>query len=247
MKLVLAGILGTVLSVGAFAEEAKIAGVEIDGKKIAIESVGKHGDERILHSKDLQDGIYIVAVAGPYSKTIYPNATNIIRERFAASGFKVVDKAEGSALGIQFFTMGALDLENADKAAAASILPTANQVGINAPGFVLGVANVGIAGGIAYIAGGLLQSSSKAVMSGFSLLKPNDNKMFKSSSAEKDPQFSDGIKVNYKLEKENKASDDIVLKMVTDQWIKSFLVLDAAPAEPVAASATTEILAAAKQ
>lgn len=241
MKSFLTGVLGVMLSFGAFAEE--IAGVVIDGKKIAIESVGTHGDDRILHSKDLQDGIYALAVSGAGSYTPLQNATAIIRERIAASGFKVADKPIGSAVGIRFYTMGKLDMEDADKSAAASILPSANQVAINAPGLILGVANVGIAGGVAYVAAGLLQSSSKTVLSGVSILKPSNNLMFESSSTEKDFRFHDSIKVNYKLEKENKASDDVVLKMMADQWIKAYLVLDEAPA----ATAPVEILSVVKE
>src|SRR5450759_193343 len=93
-KILFAFLLSLVLSMYAFAEDV---GVTIDGKKILVTGVGKHGDERILHSKDLHAGIYVVAVRSPFSSTIYPNATAIIRERFKANGFRVVDKAEGSA------------------------------------------------------------------------------------------------------------------------------------------------------
>jgi len=46
--------------------------------------------------------------------------------------------------------------------------------------------------------------------------------------------FTKNVIVHYKLEKENKVSDDIVLTVITNQWINQYMVLDV---KPVAASA----------
>lgn len=69
---------------------------------------------------------------------------------------------------------------------------------------------------------------------GFSMLKPADGRLKKSTSTEKDTQFDDNLVFKYKLEKDNKASSDIVLTMMIDEWIKHYLIMDA---EPVATSA----------
>lgn len=233
MKLVLVGILGAVLSVGAFAAD-ETTGVTIDGKKIAIDLIKPQGDNRIMHSKDLQDGIYVAAVEWATVDPGYKNATKIIRERIEAKGFKVVDKVEGSSVGIHFWLLGDLKMVDADKSAPA-----------DGKGVGLAVASF-IGGGVASL-GGVFSSNSQSSLCGFSMLKPADARLKKSTSTDKEPQFSDNIIFKYKLEKDNKATSDIVLTMMVDEWINHYLVLDAAPAEPVAASATTEILAAAKQ
>jgi hypothetical protein len=61
------------------------------------------------------------------------------------------------------------------------------------------------------------------------LLKPNSRK-----STVDDGTFTNGVTVKYKLEKENEATEDLVLKMLVDQWVKLYLVIDAeSVAEPV--------------
>jgi hypothetical protein len=244
ISLVLLVWFGIGMAMNAVAEE--VSGVTIDGKKIVIVEADKKffSQEHFLHSKDLQDGIYAIAVSGPGSLSVYPNATAIIRERIVANGFKVVDKAEGSAVGLKFFTTGSLDMEDADKAAAASNLPNSGQIGSNVIGGLGAIAVAGIAGGAAYAIGSLFQSSKETVIGCMGIAKPLSNKM--NESSEKEATIFNAIMyVDYKLEKDNKASDDIVLKMLVDQWIKRYLVLDT---EPVAVSAVThtETLAAEK-
>jgi hypothetical protein len=229
-------IAALTFSFGAVHAE-EVAGVTIDGKKIVIVDADKKffSQEHFLHRKDLQDGIYAIAGRGPAGDFIYPNATAIIRERFKAKGYKVVDKAEGSAVTLRFFTTGELDMGDADKAAAASNLPNSGQIGSNVIGGLGAIAVAGIAGGAAYAIGSLFQSSKETVIACTSMTN------------EKNPKIFNAIMyVDYKLEKDNKASDDIVLKMLVDQWIKRYVLLDT---EPVAASAVThtETLAAEKQ
>ena len=51
-----------------------------------------------------------------------------------------------------------------------------------------------------------------------------------------------GLKVFYKLEKGKEASDDIVLKMAIDQWIKEYVIQDeVAPTQPAAAPTPTPV------
>lgn len=219
-KIILAGIVGVLLSNVSFAADEE-AGVTIDGKKIAIALIKPQGDDRILHSKDLQDGIYVAAVEWATVDPGYKNATRIIRERLELKGFKVVDKVEGSSVGIHFWMLGDLKMEDADKSAPAS----GKGVGLAVASF--------IGGGVASL-GGVFSSNSQATLCGFSMLKPTDGRLKKSTSTEKDTQFDDNLVFKYKLEKDNKASSDIVLTMMIDEWIKHYLVLDA---EPVAASA----------
>lgn len=234
ISLVLFVWFGIGMAMNAVAEE--VSGVTIDGKKIVIVEAGKKfgSQEHFLHSKDLQDGIYALAVSVPTGSTVYPNATAIVRERLKADGYKVVDKAEGSAVTLKFMTAGSLDMEDADKSAATSNLPNSGQIGSNVMGGLGAIASAGIVGGAAYAIGSLFQSSKEATVLCQSITNEKDAKI-----------FSTAMYVDYKLEKDNKASDDIVLKMLVDQWIKRYLVPDT---EPVAVSAVThtETLAAEK-
>jgi hypothetical protein len=242
MKLVLAGILGAVLSVGAFAEEAKVAGVEIDGKKIAIES-SRGGDVPAIHSNELKDGVFIVAPTGPYSTKYYDNAAAIIRAEFAAAGLKIAGNAESSSIGIQFLTpSGALDMEDANKAAANSALPNSNQVISNAAGVAGAVINAGPLGGVAYLAGGLFGSSSKAGLLGGVMVKPVNDRMFKSRTPDATTIYYKTF-VEYKLDKKDKASDDVVLKMMVRQWIKNCIVFDDVAASSVPATEQVKVVA----
>ncbi len=232
MRKIFAGLVGVMLSFGALAEEAQLKGVEIEGKKIMIDLIKPQGDNRIMHSKDLQNGIYVAAVEWATVDPGFKGATKIIRERLEAKGFKVVDTVEGASVGIHFWLLGDLKMVDADKSAPAD----GKGVGLAVASFV--------GGGVASL-GGLFSSNSQSSLCGFAMLKPSDARLKKTTSDDKEPQFNDNLIFKYQLEKENKATSDIVLTMMIDQWINTYLVLDT---DSVAASAIApaESLAAAK-
>ncbi len=231
IKTVLVGVFGVVLSMNVLAAD-EIRGVDVNGKKISISKESTGGDERVLHSKDLKDGVY--AFAG---RNKFPNATRIIRERLVANGFKVVDKPEGASAGINFMSYGDLGMDDADKAGSGSGV-TGEKVLPRVAAF--------IGGGIGSL-GWLFSSDNHARFVGFVTLKPVDEKLNKSASTDKDPEFNNNLAFTYSLEKDNKAPADAVLTMMVDEWIKHYMVLDA---EPAAASgvavAPTAAVAAAK-
>lgn len=237
IKTVLVGVFGVVLSMNVFAAD-EIRGVDINGKKISISKEKQHGDEIALHSKDLKDGIYVLAITNHFGNPGYTNATRIIRERFAANGFKVVDKAEGASIGIRFMTIGDLGMDDADKAGSGSAT-SGEKLGNRVAAFV--------GGGVGSL-GWIFSSDSHSTIAGFVTLKPVDEKLNKSASTDKDPEFNNNLAFTYSLEKDNKAPADAVLTMMVDEWIKHYMVLDA---EPVAAAsgvavAPTAAVAAAK-
>jgi len=204
-----------ILGLFSLTAQAEKFGVNIDGKNIEVTDVSTGGDDILISKQDLSDGIYIAAVSGPFAK-VFPNATTVIRSRFTEAGFKVVDKADGAALGIQFFSGGDLDMEDANEASAHSVLPSSS----NAGAAIASVVSGGLVGGVGFVAI-LAGVDNKAVMSGFSLHKPIDEKMFKSHQ-EKDAQFNNRVTVKYVLDKKDKASEDVILKMVVDQYIKQY-------------------------
>lgn len=209
--------VGALLSFAALAEE----GVTYDGKNIALTGVSAAGssDGRKFNTKDLQNGIYI-KMAPYFFGSELPNASAQIRQRFAELGIKVNEKMEGSDLALLFDAQGSMDMGNADAKAAHSRAPNAVNVGgAAAAGIVAGVPGV-----LAFASGALFTTDSKTTLNAMVLLKPNSRK-----STVDDGTFTNGVLVKYKLEKGNEATEDIVLKMLVDQWIKLYLVTDGAP------------------
>lgn len=231
------------LSFGAMAADE---GVTYDGKKIAITEVGADGssDGRKFHTKDFRGSIYIQDANFFFGKR-YANAENLIRHRFVELGFKLTDTMDGSDMALLFDSSGSMDMVNADAQAAHSTIPSnANIFG----GISAGI-TAGIPGVLAFASGGLFQTDSKTSLMAMVMLKPVKTKgMFgeKINSSVKDGTFTNSVQVKYRLEKGNEATEDIVLKMLVDQWIKLYVVADG---EPVAASAATatETLAEAKK
>lgn len=225
----------TLLSFGAMAEE----GVAYDGKNIALTAVtaAPSSDGRKFHTKDIQKGIYIKSANFFFGKE-FPNSTVLIRERFEALGFKLSDTMEGSDLALLFDSQGSMDMSNADAKAAHSNMPsTPNIIGAAGAGVV-----AGIPGLVAFASGGLFPTDSKTVLNAMVLIKPVKTKGTfggeKTSSSVSDGTFTNGVTVKYKLEKGNEATEDLVLKMLVDQWIKLYWVIDGTPVAASAVAAT---------
>lgn len=218
--------VAAILSFGAMAEE----GVTYGGKNIAMTAVSAapSSDGRKFHSKDIRNGIYIKSANYFFGKE-FPNSSALIRERFATLGIKVADTMEGADLALLFDAQGSMDMSNADVQAAHSNMPsTVNIMGAAGAGIVAGIPGI-----VAFASGGLFPTDSKTVLNAMVLLKPVKSKgMFggeKVASSVDGGTFTNGVAVNYKLEKGNEATEDLVLKMLVDQWIKLYLVMDGVP------------------
>lgn len=221
-KIALAVLLFAGVSLNAFAADVT---VNIDGKNIVVTDTTSIGsDKEFLDPSKFEKGIYVMAVADTIA-TRYPNAEKIIAERLAIQGFKIADSLENSSAAIVFRTNGALNLADADKAAANSYLPNGQQLASGA-GVAITAISLGIPGIVGSIAGLVFQTDSNLVVTGQFHANPIFHEgVFANSIQSKDKDGSkDGLlKVYYNLESGKEASDDIVLKMAADQWIVRFM------------------------
>lgn len=240
---IVAFVVTALFSFGATAEE----GVKYAGKNIAMTSVSTApgSDGRQFHSNDIHNGIYIKSANYFFGKE-YPNASDLIRKRFAALGVKVTDTIEGSDLALLFDSQGSMDMSNADMKAAHSSMPNnVNIFGAASAGIVAGIPGI-----VAFASGGLFPTDSKTTLNAMVMIKPVKTKgMFggeKVNSSVDGGTFTDGVMVKYKLENGNEATEDLVLTMLVDQWVKQYMVIDVAL---VAASAVAvpDTLAEAKK
>lgn len=234
LKYKVIGLMGAVmamLALSAVAEE----GVTYDGKKIAITDVSQAGssDGRKFHPKDFQNSIYIQDAKFFFGGR-YPNAEKLIRQRFAELGFKLTDTMDGADMALLFDSIGSMDMANADAKAEHSMMPST----VNIYGGISAGITAGIPGVMAFASEGLFPADSKTSLMAMVMLKPVKTKGFmgeKVSSSVKDGTFTNSVQVKYKLEKGNEATEDLVLRMLVDQWVKMYVVADA-PVVPVAAA-----------
>ncbi|MDD5056546.1 MAG: hypothetical protein PHQ60_02135 [Sideroxydans sp.] len=229
-------------SIGAHAEDV---GVNIDGKNIQITEVKATG-ERVFHSNEFPKGIFVIANSSPASGDRFPNAETIISARLKLQGFKVVEKVEDASVAIKFATSGTITTASVDSKAAYSMLPNAGQVTVNAGGAIASALTSGPAGVVGFLIGGLYQSDSKGLMFVEVLQNPVVTRGWRGNenigSGISNGTFAEGLHVYYRLEKDKEAQDDTIMKMLIDQWIKRYLVLDT---EPVAATTGAPIPASA--
>ena len=117
-----------------------------------------------------------------------------------------------------------------------------------------GTAAGGAVGLVGFVAGQLFDTDTKLVIMARTFKKPvfpksaDGSRMgINTSSTDKDGLTMGGLKVFYKLEKGKEASDDVVLKMAVNQWIKHYIIFDAptlqaaTPAAPVAQDTSTVV------
>jgi hypothetical protein len=233
---IVTGILIAMTSISSFAKDESVI---IDDKKIVVTDSSKSmAGSTVIKNSNLNDGVYIVA---GNLKNRFPNAEKVIIDRFKLHGIKVSDDMEKSSVAIGFDTPNGLDMAKADQSAAHSSLPSVGKVGSMGAQAVGAVLSGGAAGLVGFAVGALWDTDSYLSVSAVSHVKPVyktgffNIKSFVSS-------VDDGIhnhyaKVSYKLEKGKEASDDVVLKMAVDQWIKNFIVFDTAPdVKPVGAN-----------
>lgn len=224
-KIILVALASLVInSLPAFAEEQMIT---IDGKQIVITEIDKMfgSSERKIDAKLLQGGIYVIAEAEIGGNRL-PNAEALIKEQFAAAGIPISDTLESSAAAITFWANGSLNLARADQRYAQGMNANKISSGIAAAAGSM-VAN-GVAGGAGALIGLFIPQDEKTIITGLVREKPFMNKgLFGSSlrSSVKDGEYGDQIEIQYSLpkEEEKQATQDVILKMAVDQWIKRYI------------------------
>ena len=244
-KIFVATILAMIVSTGAYAKDQQIT---IDGQHILVTDVGEPGFfNSKIHSSDMNGGVYIIVPAGNSGVgTRLPNAEKAIAAEFEAHGIKVADSIENASVSITFTSMLALDMARADRAAAHTYAPNAGQVIATGGQLAGAVANsvhtaAGGAGGAVGFLIGAMWEDTKLGLLAMVAKKPS---FFQNSSGNTyvkgDDISNNGLKVFYKLEKGKEASDDVILKMAIDQWIKEYVIQDeVTPAQAAPAPAAT--------
>jgi hypothetical protein len=243
MKCLLVGLLGLLISAGVFAEDEPVT---IDGKHILVTDVTEPGFyNKQIHSSIFNGGgAYIIA--GSVNQR-FPSAEKAIAEIFKSHGIPVADSLETSSVAMVFTTWLALDMANADQMAAHVHIPNAAQIateGTQMLGAVMVFADVatGVAVALAGFAAELLNTDTKLVISVSSYKKPVYRHGQGGTSIGTDSKDSDAMsyglaKIYYKLEFGKEASDDVVLKMAVDQWIKHYVIFDSPTLEAAAPKA----------
>lgn len=79
--------------------------LEIDGKTVRVFSKDATG-ERIFSSKEVANGLYVVAVDSSSKTSILPRSTKVIRDFLSAKGIKIVENQEAASLSLKFVLSG---------------------------------------------------------------------------------------------------------------------------------------------
>lgn len=198
--------------------------LEIDGKVVKVYSKDFKGDY-IYHSKskEMEGGIYVIAAAAPFALNPLPKTTEAIRAYLLSKGFKVVDKAEGAALGIKFVVSG-MKLDWPDGAtptggsgnAAGNI---ATSAAVNAvAGSALGLMSYGIGGSGHY-------SGTPLKLAASSIPNPTDEGMGVEFSEH--AEHLDFVTAYSGIRKDElDVTPEELLKVMTNYWLKNFFVQD---------------------
>jgi hypothetical protein len=203
--------------------------VEYDGKKIVITDVGVMGGlDKPIHSNEVPDGIFVRASAAegtPVNGASLQYAEKLIKERFVIRGFKISEQAESASISIQFgSTQNAkFSMAGANNIAEQSDL---NKTKLVSGGLLMiGRGSAGVVGGLANI---LVKSDEKVYFMGLVSEKPKYSKPNYLVSSNKGSDEMGTSVIKYKLfDKDDRAPDDAILKMLVDQWIDQYMVLDA--------------------
>lgn len=213
-KYILVGFLGLLFSINAFAKDELVT---IDGKNITVTDF----DESFLSSSkkhkssEFNNGVYIIATCICMDNPRFKNAEKAIATVFKKHGIKIADNLKDSSKKISFTTGVSLDIGRADRQAANSFMPNHGQVA-SMSGQIAGAAMSGGAGGlVGFAIGALWNTDSKLLIQGNVV----------DSSNQDDWQLHSAT-IFYNLEKGKEATDDVVLKMAVEQWIKHYVVFD---------------------
>lgn len=233
----------------AGAASAADEAVMVDGKPILVTSVDTGGNQVKYHSKDYQNGIFIRVSDDPntFGGNEMLNAEALAKAIFVNHGFNVVDKVQDADISIQFGTdaFGSFKMANADTKAAHSNLPSVGKVSVGIGAAAASFASGGIAGGIGYIAGSFIQTDERTTFSGLVSKKPESKVRGYFGNASifssvKDGDQWAGFIFKYRLEKDNKATEDAILKLMVEKWVAQYMVLDSAEV-PVATTASSAV------
>jgi len=242
--LVVAMALGLMAS--AFAENQDML---VDGKLIRLTNeVGTAGADRVFHTKDMPGGVYILTSAnGPASQDNLPGAAALIRSIFIARGVKIADKPEDAGIAITFDMGGSATLVAANTKAEHSSLPSTGKVMSSVGAIAAGMAQGGIYAAVGYLAGGLIETDERTYLSAFIMDKPvvrevglfTKHPRVVPTEDKMSSLTSNNVHITYRLEKGKEATDDAILKLMADQWINKFIVVDTSPAGASPASAVS--------
>jgi len=223
----------------------------IDGNKILVTDVDSKlfSSEKIIHSKDYPNGIFIV-IENDINSKVYPHSTKLVRDIFTEKGFKIVDHADGAdlAINLSFYKTysGSFSVANAEQQAAHDSSASAGAMIANA-GVLAGAA---LTSGPAAAAGGLMalliDYDEKTMLGALIYTKPVIDKSKKGVNAIKSSTdvATNMNDVDYRVakKKDGPAPDTAVLKVLVDQWIKRYMVLDIVPVVTGAAKTEVEIV-----
>lgn len=201
--------------------------VEYDGKKIVITDIGVSGGlDKPIHSNDVPGGIYIRASAEAFAANgaslLY--AGKLIKERFVSRGFKIIDQAEQASISIQFGSIqnATFSMAGANNVAEQSDLNKAKLV--SGAMLAMGRGPAGVVGGLTNI---LIKSDEKVYFLGLVSENPKYIAPNFIASSNKGSDKTGTSVIKYKLfDKDERAPDDAILKMLVDQWIDQYMVLD---------------------
>lgn len=211
------------LSGAAFAADELVT---VNGKSFVLTDVSPGGSDRVLHSKDLQKGIYVRVATAPTGGTRYPGAETIVNARLVANGFKVAEKDDGSDLIVNFIGTTSI-LAQASDITASSF--DGGKLMIKGGAAAAAFANGGAAGALGYVVGELLPIDERAGIYAMLIVGPTLHKgWFGRTAMSSDDAFNSNIEIKYQLAKNNEdqAQADVIFTKMIDLWIKKTLVLD---------------------
>jgi hypothetical protein len=120
-------------------------------------------------------------------------------------------------------------MSDADKKAAHSNLPNTTSVVVNGAIVAGGLVANGPSALVGAATGLLFNVDSKSTAQAMIIMQPKKSKGFFGEgvgSGIDNGYITNNITLKYKLEKDNEAGDDVVLTMLTEQWIKKFFPTD---------------------
>lgn len=224
-KILFVSLITILFSANTFAKDETFA---IDGKNIVVTDVSASSSGR-LHQNELKNGVYIMVSNGPNIDSHLINAEKSIKSVFESYGIKTSDNMENSSIAIRWGSNLALDMVKADQQAANTLMPTHNQVASMSSQVIGAAMSGGVVGLAGFALGALYNTDSKLLIQAISYKDPVMGKvgLFGLSKGIQSSSYEvQNATVFYKLEKGKEASDDVVLKMAVDQWIKHFIVFD---------------------
>lgn len=190
--------------------------LEINGKMVRVFSKDSTG-EHIFSSKDVANGLYVVAVDSSAKTNILPMSTKVIRDFLSAKGIKIVETPDAASLGIKFVVSGL----NVDE---SNVLPGQVDYKGNAMERVAGAAVVNnVAGSLAGSMALFANSTGHIVGTPLKL-----SGLVIQSDAQGAGGESPDVVTGYSGDKGDdlNASIEDLLKVMTNFWLKKFYVED---------------------